>query len=278
MNKINFIFAFFIAFAIIGCDIVEPPYRKGGDITPVDTTKKKVLLEDFTGFRCGNCPEATHVAEMIANQYPGRVIVIALHAGPLAVPTPIRRYDFRTQETNELATFYGLIATPYGLVNRRQYVGQNLLAPTAWGGYVQEQLNVDADLKMYLETDFNESTREISLQVQLEYLRQGNVNHNLAVYILEDSVVQYQQDDRQPAIHISDYVHNHVMRGSFTGTWGLPVSDVAVSAGSKLTVPFKYTISSERDWRPSKLSLVAFVHDNTTKEVIQVEQIKLFKE
>lgn len=279
MKKINSVIAILI-FAIIfsACDIVEPPYREDGPIEPSDTTKKKVLLEDFTGFRCGNCPEATHVAELIEKQFPDRVILIALHAGPLAVPTPIRRYDFRTPETNELANFYGLIATPYGMVNRRQYAGQTLLAPTAWGGYVSEQLNTDADLKIYMDGSYNSANSEISLNLQLEYLRSGNVNHFVAVYILEDSVVQYQQDDRQPAIHITDFVHNHVMRGSFNGTWGVQVSDSPISAGSKFNIPYTYKIPSGKDWRPEKLSLVAFVHDNTTKEVLQVEKIKILKE
>jgi hypothetical protein len=278
MKNINIIWAILLFVIISACDIVEPPYRKGGEITPVDTTKRKVLLEDFTGFRCGNCPEATHVAELISEQFPGRVIVLANHAGPLALPTPNRRYDFRTPETIELANFYGLIATPYGTVNRKQYAGQQLLAPTAWGGYVAEQLNIDADIKITLEAGFNSSSSEITLNAKLDYLKQGNTNHFVAVYIMEDSIVQYQQDDRKhPNVHIPDYVHNHVMRGAFNGTWGVPVSGAPVSAGSSIDLPYTYKIPVEKDWRPEKLSLVVFVHDNTTKEVLQVEKIKLIE-
>lgn len=282
MKNINIIWAIMLFVAISACDIVEPPYRKGGEVDPndttkIDSTKRKVLLEDFTGFRCGNCPEATHVAELISEQFPGRVIVLANHAGPLAVPTPNRKYEFRTAETVELANFYGLIATPYGTINRKEYEGQKLLAPTAWGGYVAEQLNIDADMKITLDAGYNSSTSEISLNAKLDYLKQGNTNHFVAVYIMEDSVVQYQQDDRIPGIHIEDYVHNHVMRGSFNGTWGVPVADAPVNAGSSINLPYTFKIPAGKDWRPAKLSLVVFVHDNTTKEVLQVEKVKLIE-
>lgn len=277
MKTLNIWLIIFLIVAIASCDIVEPPYRKGGSTEPVDTTKRKVLLEDFTGFRCGNCPEAAHLAHEIAELYPGRVIKIALHAGPLAVPTPTRKYDFRTTETNELANFYGLVATPYGMVNRGKYVGQNLLAPTAWGGYVAEALTKDADLKIGLTASYNESNREILLDAKLDYIRQGNVNHFIAVYIIEDSVVKYQQDDRQfPNIHVLDFVHDNVMRGSFNGTWGVAVSDTPLNANSSITIPYKYQIPAEKDWRPEKLSLIVFVHSNDTKEILQVEKVSLF--
>lgn len=269
----------FSALIFISCDIVEPPYQKGGEPIPLDTAKRNVLLEDFTGFRCGNCPEAAHLAHQIAETYPGKVIKIALHAGPLSLPTPVRKYDFRTDETKELAQYYNLIATPYGMVNRASFGGQTLLAPTSWGGHVTSELEKDADLKIDLNASYSEGNKEISLNVELEYVKPGTSDHFIAVYILEDSVVQYQQDDREyPNIHVQDYVHDNVMRGSFSGTWGLQISDRPISIGQKFNLPFKYIIPENKDWRVEKLSLVVFVHDNTSKEVLQVEKIYLFED
>jgi thiol-disulfide isomerase/thioredoxin len=276
--KIYILSAVLMAFIVVSCDIVEAPYTKNNIIEPTDTTKRKVLLEDFTGFRCGNCPEASHVAEQIQAVYPDNVIVVSLHAGPLSVPTPVRKYDFRTSETGELANYYGLIATPYGLINRKQFNNQALQSPTAWGGYVAELVQTDAQLKLMLDASYNNVNREISLDVKIDYLQNSSLNHFLAVYIIEDSVVQYQQDDRNfPNVHVPDYVHNHVMRGSFNGTWGEQISPSVIEAGKSLNLPLKYTIQQSKDWRPEKLSLVVFVHNNDTKEILQVEKVSLFK-
>jgi thiol-disulfide isomerase/thioredoxin len=276
MKIINIIGVAILLIAVIACDVVEPPYKKDGNNVPIDTTKKKVLIEDFTGFRCGNCPEAAELAHTIAEQFPGQVIKIGLHAGPLSLPTPTRKYNFRVQESLELATYYGLVATPYGLVNRSELAGQTLLGPSAWGGLVASQLLLEAELKIFLNASYNETSKEISLEAQLDYLKAGNLNHYIAVYIVEDSIVQYQQDDRQfPNVHVLDFVHNNVLRGSFNGTWGVPVSDAPISAGSSITLPYKYKISEDKDWRPNKLSLVVFVHDNISKEILQVEQVYL---
>jgi len=47
---------------ITSCDIVEGPYLTDETINPIDTTTntyvKKVLVEDFTGHKCPNCPDA----------------------------------------------------------------------------------------------------------------------------------------------------------------------------------------------------------------------------
>lgn len=279
MKILNILIALVFVYVFVACDIVEPPYTKNNNQNPVDTTKRNVLIEDFTGFRCGNCPEASHVAEQVADLYKGKVFSIALHAGPLSIPTPVRKYDFRTPETKELAEYYGLVATPYGMVNRRKYNDQTLQAPSAWSGYATETLQLEAILKISLNNvAYNQNNKQISLDIKLDYLKNSEISHFVAVYIVEDSIVNYQQDDRQfPNVHIVNFVHNHVMRGSFSGTWGTPVSQAVISAGSSVNLPHSYTIPAEKDWRPEKLSLIVFVQNNDTKEILQVEKVALFK-
>lgn len=276
INKI--IMIFLVILAVSACDIIEKPYTKNTEVIPDDTISRKVLIEDFTGFQCGNCPEASHKSELIVEQFKGRVIPIALHAGPLAIPTPIQKYEFRTAETKELAQYYSLSSTPYGLVNRTSYNKQTLLSPDSWGGAAVEQLNKPADVKITPSVEYDESTREISLDVTLKYYKNSNPNHFLAVYIVEDSIIQFQRDDRKfPEVEVFDFVHMNVMRGSFTGTWGFQVSSGEITAGAEKVFPMAFTIPQNKDWKPKDLSLVIFVHNNETKEILQVEEIKLMK-
>ena len=86
MKKILSILAVsFLMMGMVACDIIdEQDYIKGGGgttppekpIEPGDpgetgdfTTSKCVLLEDYTGVRCPNCPEAGEIALEIQEQY-----------------------------------------------------------------------------------------------------------------------------------------------------------------------------------------------------------------
>ncbi len=279
MKNKNILIAFFILIAISACDIIEAPYEKEDIDFVIDTTTRNVLIEDFTGFRCGNCPEASETAEKIAEHFKGKVFVLGVHAGPLSIPTPGRKYDFRTSEGKELEDYYNLIATPYGLVNRRSFNGQYLLSPSAWAGYTEPIIEELAEVKIGINPEYNESSKLITANLDLYYTRKSDLNHFVAVYIVEDSIVQYQQDDSQfPNIHVLDYVHNNVLRGSMNGTWGSQVSSSIVKAGKSVSLSFNYKIPTDKDWRADKLSLLVFVHNNATKEILNVEKIKLLKE
>ena len=49
------------------------------------TVKRKVLVEEFTGQRCLNCPEAANELARLQAQYGGdTLIVVAIHGGRLA--------------------------------------------------------------------------------------------------------------------------------------------------------------------------------------------------
>src|SRR4051812_34556054 len=40
---------------------------------------KNILIEDFTGVRCPNCPKSHQRAEKIADSFPGRIAITAIH-------------------------------------------------------------------------------------------------------------------------------------------------------------------------------------------------------
>jgi thiol-disulfide isomerase/thioredoxin len=259
------------------CDIIEPPYEE--DYTPVeiDSTKKKVLIEDITGFRCGNCPAAARLAQEIAELYPGQVIVISVHAGALAVPTPTRTYNFLTPAGQDIANKFNLPATPYGLINRKAVDGQFLLAPKAWASAVTAQLQLDAVYKLELNADFESSSRTINLEANVKALAMGANNHFISAYVIEDSVIQYQQDDDHTPIHVENYNHMHVLRGAMNGSWGTVLSDEPLLLNQSIKKNLSFVIPEAKDWVPKNLSLVVMIRNNDTEEILQVEKVKLIK-
>ncbi|MFN5378805.1 MAG: hypothetical protein ACK5BQ_08575, partial [Ignavibacteria bacterium] len=105
--KHSIIFAGLLSLVLISCDVVNAPYEKNPK-DPSDTLLKdtstvitrtgalqNVLLEDYTGQLCGNCPEAAEIADRLYKVNGGRVIVTAIHAGIFAKKElPDYQYDF----------------------------------------------------------------------------------------------------------------------------------------------------------------------------------------
>jgi len=116
------------------CDEIAPPYKQSGGVVVV-TGEQKVLIEDFTGFRCGNCPAASEIANNLYKAYKGKVIVLGIHSGPTFASPRGKLYaeDFRTSVGEELfTTFLGANGgQPNGMVNRAGD-GNKIIAPDGW--------------------------------------------------------------------------------------------------------------------------------------------------
>ena len=266
-----------ISMLFYSCDIIEAPYEENFTPVEIDSTKKKVLIEDITGFRCGNCPKAARLANGIAELYPDNVIVIAVHAGALAVPSLTRTYNFLTPAGQDIAKKFNLPATPYGLINRKAVEGQFLLAPESWATATKAQLELDAVYKLELNAEYESSSKTINLEANVKALAMGANNHFISAYIIEDSVIQYQQDDEETPIHVENYVHMHVLRGAMNGSWGTELSDEPLMLNQSIKKNISFIIPEGKDWVPKNLSLVVMIRNNDTEEILQVEKVKLIE-
>ena len=142
-----------------------------------------------------------------------------------------------------------------------------------WEGAIQNFLPTKPKMSIKLSASFDQATRTISGTANIKYLQDGTSKDNLCLFILEDSIVQYQSDIRYTPPDRWDYVHNHVLRGSFTGTWGEQLSKTAIAKGTQFTKNFSYQIPAGKDWRTNKLKVLGFIHDfQNTYEVWQVAE------
>lgn len=264
----------------IACDTIDEPYRESGS---VDTSKitTKVLLEEYTGFRCGNCPEATEIAHRLKEKYSGKVVILSIHAGGYAKPTTAHPYDFRTTIGEELDAFFGMsnAGNPCGMVNRIGFpTKSHILREAQLESAIKSALAKENSIDLTLQTTFHSTTNQIFIQAEIKYLKPGSSNHNLCIFIAEDSIVQYQRDDRLNPPDVEDYVHNNVLRGGITSTWGIPLSQSDIPVGTSFSKDFTYVIPLDKDWNPSKLKIIAFIHDNGNSfEILQVTEKKLIE-
>jgi hypothetical protein len=278
--ELIFAFTFALTFLLVSCDIVTPPYEEN-EAPPVDTTKFKrnVLLEEYTGARCGNCPRAAELATALHEHYGDRLILMTVHAGGYAKPGGSKyTYDFRTPEGNEYDSFFGnsQAGNPNGMISRVGYPNSHIKNEGAWDGAIQEVMAKPASLSIELDASIDAKKMEISVDYKIEYNENSSGNDNLVVLIVEDSIIKYQTDYRQHPSDIPDYVHMHILRGSLTGAWGQPLNAQGISKGDKFEDKLTYKIPADKDWVPKNLSVIAFVHKKgDTYEILQVQHAHL---
>lgn len=289
MKKIVFI-ALAISIGFTSCDVLEGPFDEQTNNT-IDTTKplRKILLEDYTGHTCGNCPCAAEEAKKLDSIYGERVIVVATHVGFFAEPYPSGskfRSDYRTTAGEELATAFDVgcntcgIGLPAGMVSRTKYNNDRVLSSTAWASAIA-QLDTAVIAEMEMSKTYNATNRTVNISVEVKYLKAASAEHQLVLYAVEDSVINWQKFYAQCSptganVDIQNFVHRHLLRGAVNSTWGdkLYTINTIIPKGYSTIKTFTHTV--DPTWNDKHMSYVAFIQDNVTKEVIQVEEIHLY--
>lgn len=282
MKKIISTSILFLSFFILinSCDVIEPPFREEGGIV-LDSVDKIVLIEEYTGFRCGNCPEAGEIAHQLKEKYPNNIVLLSIHAGALAMPNPQHKYNFISEPMKELEKYYNIgwgPGTPNGLVDRTEYFGTLILNHADWESAFLERVKQKSVVKVELSSSYNQSNRTISCEVKLQFSEEVSEQLNIALYVVEDSIVQYQTDYRKNPIDVEDFVHNNILRYSITSTFGEPVSEATIAKGASINKTYSFQIPSTADWRPEWIRLVAVISKpENDHEVIQAAEKYILK-
>jgi Outer membrane protein Omp28 len=234
---------------------------------------KNVLIEEFTGVKCPNCPDGHDIVATIQNTNPSRVIAVGYYPFGQAQTEPLKDLtdeDFRLADATDLSTFLGGIPfLPVAAIDRKKFGGAILNQRTMWSNFVQTQLADSlAPLNMLLSVVYNDATRELKIKTSVRYINSISSKHNISVLIYENNLVDAQE---YPSYIDSNYMFKHVLRDVITPVGGSSVLDSMATkpAGLVFEKTIWYTLPAK--WNPSNCKIVAFVHDAAaTKEVYQV--------
>lgn len=274
---------------MISCDKVEKPYKEVSNVVPTDTGShadlsiRKVIIEDFTGHTCGNCPEAHREVQQLVQLYGEKLIPIAIHCGFFSKPktSGIKYlYDFRTETGNyyggdgSAATgFYNIQSYPTGLVN--SVSPDKLAAFSTWGSTVDSILDTKSKIGIEIESTCDTVSKSLSVKIKTSALEDQTLDIYLITFVVEDSIVNWQTDySLNPAPDVSNYLHRHVLRKGLSNPMGDQIKNGPFPRNTFIEKEFSINYAG-KDWVSSRLYIVAFVYDFATKEILQAGEKKV---
>ena len=267
MKIINTIILVLIGMLLfVACD--EVPVNERLTYVEPPEAGRAVLIEDYTGQYCVNCPRATEEIERLIEQYGDSVVIaVAIHSGPFSKQKGVAS-PLYTEVGDLYFTRWNLSAQPVGLVDR--LFNSMPLSFTDWGGGVNYELTEsptsEAPVTFLTATAFEKETRQASIGVQTIGLDSELIRGKLQVWLVEDSIdsFQYMPDGSI----VEHYNHMHAFRASVNDPWG---DEVAVAHGEVASK--EYTIMLDPSWKPEHCAVVTFLYDESG--VRQVSKKKL---
>ncbi len=275
IKLIHLLLSAFTLLVLTSCDVVEGPKV---DPEGFSGSANKVLIEDFTGHMCGNCPRAHEQATALHDTYGDNLVIVAVHAGTFARVVNSLGFttDFNTEMGAKLEEEYDAdnAGLPKGLINRRQYGGSYLTNYPDWSTHVSTVLAESPQLGLEMVSTYDDNSREFEVDVNMEYFTTGDATHQVVVLITEDHIISKQNDYSLASGHIDDYEQNHVLRAVVTpGVYGVPVKGSEIFLGEKITKTFNMVLPAE--FVAENCHIVSYVLTSDTHEIIQVDEIKL---
>ena len=240
-------FLLLLASAAMACSHIDESDRLIY-VKPADV-KRRVLLEDFTGQRCVNCPKASDEIKALQEQYgEDHVIAVGIHSGPLGFYTKGDYLGLSTEVGDEYYDHWALEYQPVGLIDRGAP-----LEYTAWSARIREELEKTAPVEIDIELHQNDN----QLTVQAEVMGiDGTTSGKLQLWLTEDGITAFQM--MPDGTRNMEYIHRHVFRAAINGTWG---ESVSVAEGETFTTK-DYLFAIPEGWNADRLSVVAFVYND----------------
>ena len=241
------------AMMFASCDDIS----EGDRLTVVEQPAKasrSILVEEFSGQLCVNCPEgADELAEIQHTYGLDTVIVVSIHAGVkemLAMMPAPGRVGLATDFGEALYTNNGRPPEPCAVIDRRSGV---LNRP--WWAPVTSALQEATSLILSIDNQYTEANDSLIIRVSAK--SSEDLSGNINVWLTEDSIVGPQS---LPSGGVGGYdmehVFNHIFRASATPIDGDPINLAWDDAEPKV---YTFRMKLDEGWRAGKMSVVAFV-------------------
>jgi hypothetical protein len=268
-------------FALASCMEVGPPvdFSTGTpglkdttylESAPENRQNRVVLLEEFTGVRCVNCPRAHTTISALQSLYPGRVAAVGIHTGFYSVPYVGQAEDLTLPEGNNIESLLGNAqGYPSGSVNRRLFSGESviIISDQKWSNYVSMEKDVLPAANVTLSRSWLEGDASVVVDCRVRLNDTSLTPLYLTVYLVENNITGFQLNPSPVGLD-SAYVHKHVARKLLTPFNGLALQAPSFPVGRVFERSF--VLNWLPSWRREQCEIIAAVHrGGNSWEVLQ---------
>lgn len=212
---------------------------------------RKVLVEEFTGQNCPNCPAGK---ERIGDAMKGldNVVMVAHHTG-------FGNDDLTATGSTMLHFFYndpsGSTYAPAVMIDRVQYSGNpgpvcQIGEPEEIRSRILARQKRPAEVALTLKRDYDPSARTLKIQTAVKQVEGMEVGGNpvINIMLIENGIIAYQRPN------YNDYQHDEVNRLFVTDALGDPLQ---LSVTDSVYATYELTVNDS--WNVDNMEIVAFV-------------------
>ena len=222
---------------------------------------KRLLIEDYTGTWCVNCPTVSYAIDLLKEKT-DKIVPVAIHRGPNAAS-----YDpFNFEEASVLENLFGFPNQyPTSMLNRTTYWASPV---SANGQNNALNLTSGTPVRLGLAMNSTKTGNNINLDVKVKFF-QDYSNLKLVVYVLENKLIYPQENGTiyYDGIDVlEDFEHNHVLRATYTDILGDAIPSSETTYGKTFTRNFSVAVPSNIA-NTANMEFVAFVIGSNNKSI-----------
>ena len=240
---------------------------EGGEVVP---TGKTVLIKDFTGARCVNCPAAADYAHSLQHQLDEEhIFIMSVHAGYLA--QPIGSFpNFLTEEGTEWYNNHD--ANPLFAVDHVALTDGNTFNEGQIDAPVTAALEEEQSFEIVVGARYDEADRQLQVSAQAIALNDMDGQFYITACLVEDNIVGWQTI---PGGVDKEYVFRNVFRGTINGAYGEAFEDYHVDSDD--TFSFSYSTEINADYNAEECYLMIYIYDKSQGDKILQTAVKKIK-
>ncbi len=236
---------------------------------------RNVLIEEFTGVRCVNCPNGAKIIEEMVAEFGERVVPISIHHGFFAKPIAESKNDLNCHCGYGDAVVEilgkGPLGYPAAVINRSVLGSKLFPNKDEWKSLVRNALKAPTPVNLFLNITQGTSDKQWTLDVNIAASEDVKDLFITAVLLESDIIDAQILPDNT---HDENYNFQHVVRMPVTDPAGQSLPDM--SAGELRDLKDFKSFTLQEDWDYHHCSLAVFLHHkNTGTEVLQAKMIKL---
>lgn len=285
MRKISFLLVFGILInsckeVVYESEVIKPltdtTYINNSNI---NAQTKVVLLEEFTGVRCSNCPDGHKEAARLENIFGNKIAIVGIHSPFLASPYASDEPNFITIIAKDIADFLTNTTKPAAAIDRVPENNNFNYQVSAWENKINQRLNEKIPLNISQEVRFDNQKNKYILKFQIEFLEDFTSQVSYSIFYTE-SKLKATQLQKDGVTKIKDYIHDKVLRNAITRSTGNSLSfpiQGKYEKGRTYIKEFELELKTQdgQILDVNNSYIVSFLSKDSNKEVLQANKVKI---